>query len=206
MEKQFDIRKLQRFEKLIDRLSPNLDKNSIKLLNWVLEELSLRQKKTVTEYGKSGYCICPNCYGTIDPDYISYCKVCGQKLDHSLAWRKMKLVSYEEIKEREIAQILNKSAPKPVEAFAVPTINSNHEKTVITNKTVDRLNAEDIDVFITANKALIINTIYEMLVKNIKSDNEVNQVLLDYSPISVSLPQEMPLSYLTPLRLSVKFS
>ena len=62
-----------------------------------MNELLVRQKLLITEY--STYCICPRCYCPLPRDYVAYCDRCGQ----SLKWqsmKKVKYVSWEEIKER----------------------------------------------------------------------------------------------------------
>ena len=138
MESKFNTEKLKRFEKLIENLSPNLNKNSLKLLNWVLRELSMRKQLAVTEYNM-GYCICPCCYNTVDRDYIAYCGACGQ----SLKWksmRKMKYVSYDEICKRLESRKAKKS---PAEKKTTIEKEMKHASVsfVTINEIVDYLNS-----------------------------------------------------------------
>jgi len=101
MKKKFDTKKFKRLEKLIEDLSLKLNKNSIKLLDWALSEMLVRQQLLVTEH--TVYCICPRCYETLPRDYVAYCDRCGQ----CLKWQSMKkvsYVSYEEIQERVFAE------------------------------------------------------------------------------------------------------
>ena len=98
MKKAFNKVKLKRLEKFIAVLSPQLNKNTRKLLGWVLEEINARQPLLVAEHN-GDFCYCPSCCVTVSCDYIAYCDRCGQNLKWQ-SMKKMKYVSYDVIQER----------------------------------------------------------------------------------------------------------
>lgn len=144
MKKNFNIKKFDKFVGLIDELSPSLNKNSIKLLEWVLEELLSRRQLLVTEY--INYCICPRCYAALNREYILYCDRCGQ----SLKWgsmKKLKYVSYEEIQKRLEIQ----AKPK----IEVDKEVDNSGKTV--NNPVKPISVDEIIEYLNTSKSNIMN-------------------------------------------------